>query len=90
MRSVFAFMMCALLSSCVCADYKAEQEIEKLQKKLDKISKLTDEAKSELSEMENKDGDDLEHAVFYVGEILDNMENECKYDDYDFEMYKGD
>ena len=83
-------MLCALLSSCMVGDYKAEEEIEKLQKKLDKISSLTDEARSEVEKMENKSGEDLEYAVFYVNEILGSIESECEYDDYDFEMYKGD
>ena len=67
------------LQSCIIADWKAEDEIEKLHNKLDAIDSLTYDAIDLI--LENNNDNEVMTEVMY---ILDDIKDECYYDDYTF------
>lgn len=71
--------MCFIIQSCGPNGYKAQDEIVYLQEKLDKIKSLAEEASYNISDLSETNED-----AAVVNELLDTIQNECFYRDYNF------
>ena len=76
---ILVAIFCFLLQSCSDREYKAQEEIEYLQNKLDKIKALTEEASGRIADLA-EENEDCSAAY----EMLDNIQMECDYREYDF------
>lgn len=85
----FGAVTCMMLLSCNLGLSRAEEEIKCLQEKLDNIKSMADEASYTLSTF-IEDNSYLEDSIdiFILDEdvfaLIECIQEECAYDDYDF------
>ena len=78
-RYVCVICICLLVLSCGPNGYKAEEEIQYLQNKLNKIKSLSEEASYNIADLSERNED--AKAVY---DLIEEIEKECEYKEYHF------